>query len=494
MTRDQRPSNQHADHNRNQQAAGSSTTTTNNNTNNYNQHAQDKNTGVRVIVVGRTELIPRLRRRPGVELIRAHDGSAAIAELASPIDESSPEPCVIIVGRTSDPTDNDATEFNTALKRVNTTVRTAAVANTRDPSAYDEALDEHLSDEALDNFLARATAKSTTKTTTHANTTIHTNQHHHDTSPTTSHPTQPTPNHPATPQNPKTTAISAANPTIKPNKQHQPTQRILNFNDPLPPALDAIREASAPHPIYFSPDSADELPANITRLAPVVYNNTRLGWLGSTTLDAKTLSIHADQLARWITLGRRQRALRKAAYTDPLTGAYNRRYFDKFMERAIQRARDDRNTVAVLLFDLDNFKTFNDRFGHAAGDNILVHTVRLLRSVIRPTDRVCRIGGDEFVVIFTEPDGPRDANSKPLTPESIKQLAKRFQQQISKHHFPELGAHAPGQLSISGGLATYPWDGSDPETLLKRADQLALRCKNAGKNLIDLGPNAERAE
>lgn len=488
MTRDQRPSNQHPDHNRNQQAVDSSTTT--NKSNNYNQ---DNNNGVRVIVVGRTELIPRLRRRPGVELIRAHDGSAAIAELASPIDESSPAQCVIIVGRTSDPTDNDATEFNTALKKVNTTVRTAAVANTRDPSAYDEALDEHLSDEALDNFLTRAAAKSTTKTTTHTNTITHTIQHLHNTSPTISRPTQPTQIQPTAHQNPKTAASTTANPTT-PTNNTNPLNAILNYNDPLPPALDAIRDACAPHPIYFSPDSADELPANITRLAPVVYNNTRLGWLGSTTLDAQTLSSHADQLARWITLGRRQRAFRKAAYTDPLTGAYNRRYFDKFMERAIQRARDDRNTVAVLLFDLDNFKTFNDRFGHAAGDNILVHTVRLLRSVIRPTDRVCRIGGDEFVVIFTEPDGPRDANSKPLTPESIKQLAKRFQQQISKHHFPELGAHAPGQLSISGGLATYPWDGSDPETLLKRADQLALRCKNAGKNLIDLGPNAERAE
>jgi len=67
--------------------------------------------------------------------------------------------------------------------------------------------------------------------------------------------------------------------------------------------------------------------------------------------------------------------------------------------------------VTVMVFDIDDFKTYNDQYGHEAGDDILREAVRLLRSVIRPSDRVCRIGGDEFAVISYEPSGPRQEGS-----------------------------------------------------------------------------------
>jgi two-component system cell cycle response regulator len=110
--------------------------------------------------------------------------------------------------------------------------------------------------------------------------------------------------------------------------------------------------------------------------------------------------------------------------------------------------------------------------------------------VIRPTDKVCRIGGDEFVVIFYEPTGPRTPASKP--PSTVYEIAQRFQQEIAAHKFPKLGREAPGPLTVSGGLATYPWDGSSGEALLARADELALQSKRQGKNAILLGPGAER--
>jgi len=465
------------------------------------------NAGVRIIVVGRTELIPRLRLRRGVELIRAQDGSAAIAELASPIDDTSPASCVVLVGRTSDPADHDAHEFNAALRRVNNTVHTVAVnsaiTNPRDPAAFDETLDEHLSDEALDSFLARAGGRNVIGTDRGNGSNTASSPSHRDAAQSIRSETPDvSARSPGTTQAPHTKPAKPTATTMPATIAHAvpaepgagPLAALLGYKDVLQPALDAVRLACSPHAVHFTAGTADELPPDVERVAPVVCKGKRLGWLGSPSLDAATLETHAQHLGAWIVLGRRQRALRRAACTDPLTGAYNRRYFDRFLARAIERARDGRHTVAVLLFDLDNFKTFNDRFGHHAGDNILIHTVRLLRSVIRPTDRVCRIGGDEFVVIFTNPDGPRDPASKPLTPESIKELAKRFQRQISSHRFPHLGSLSPGELSISGGLATFPWDGSDAETLIRRADQLAMRCKSAGKNLIDFGPGAERAD
>jgi diguanylate cyclase (GGDEF)-like protein len=142
------------------------------------------------------------------------------------------------------------------------------------------------------------------------------------------------------------------------------------------------------------------------------------------------------------------------------------------------------------MFDIDNFKQFNDLYGHAAGDDILIQVVKLMRSVIRPTDKVCRIGGDEFVVIFWEPTGPRTATSRP--PSDIYALAQRFQSEIANHKFPKLGREAPGALTISGGLATYPWDGANAAALLAQADELSLQSKRQGKNAIALGPGAER--
>ena len=198
-----------------------------------------------------------------------------------------------------------------------------------------------------------------------------------------------------------------------------------------------------------------------------------------------TLGEHARWLAGWMALADQQRRLRAEAMTDRVSGAWNRRYFDRFLSAAIEQARANRQMLTVLVFDLDNFKQFNDEFGHEAGDMILRETVNLMHSLTRPTDRICRIGGDEFAVIFYEPEGPRDQHSR--HPTQFAEVAGRFQRAIVEQRFPRLGIDAPGRLTISGGLATFPWDGATPEDLLRKADQLALESKRAGKNGITLG-------
>ena len=130
----------------------------------------------------------------------------------------------------------------------------------------------------------------------------------------------------------------------------------------------------------------------------------------------------------------------------------------------------------------------DDRFYEARGAAwALVH---LLKAVVRPTDRVCRIGGDEFAVIFHEPEGPRNPGSE--HPRSIFSIAKRIQEKIETHRFPKLGPDASGRLSISGGIATFPWDGHDATSLIEHADRLTLESKSQGKNVICFGPGCER--
>ena len=203
----------------------------------------------------------------------------------------------------------------------------------------------------------------------------------------------------------------------------------------------------------------------------------------------EALESAAQWLAGWLTLEARVGLLARQASTDALTGAWNRRHFDETLTSAIGHARSARRDVSVLVFDIDNFKRFNDEHGHEAGDEILCEVVRLLQSVIRPSDAVCRIGGDEFAVIFDAPDGPREPTSR--HPSSVVDVARRFQQQVASKRFPKLGDAAPGRLTVSGGLATFPWDGLDGPSLVRAADQRALESKRQGKNAIELGPNAD---
>jgi len=220
--------------------------------------------------------------------------------------------------------------------------------------------------------------------------------------------------------------------------------------------------------------------------SPILYGGRTLGVLVASSLDEATRERFADWAARFLAVADRMRQWRRMAYTDDLTGAWNRRYYHRVLPRTLREARTRRRHVTLLLFDIDDFKHFNDRYGHAAGDDILIEVVRLMQSVIRPSDRVCRIGGDEFAVIFYDPHGERHPGSE--HPRDIRALVERFQAQIARHRFPKLGRHAPGRLTISGGLATFPWDGHDAESLYEHADQATLRAKQSGKNAIIVGP------
>ena len=233
--------------------------------------------------------------------------------------------------------------------------------------------------------------------------------------------------------------------------------------------------------------ATDEIPTGHD--AAEVRHRDRLFGVLHAQAPAEHLNAWAAWLARWLALKHQHRQLELLAMRDELTGVWNRRYFNRFLERLLTRAARDRSQVTLLMFDIDNFKRYNDRYGHAAGDEILRETARLMQSFVRAHDVVARIGGDEFAVIFWDAEAKRQPDSH--HPESVRAAAGRFQQAILSHRFPKLLDEAAGTLTISGGLASFPWDGRTPDELLAKADEMAMRSKRVGKNAITFGPGAD---
>jgi len=199
-----------------------------------------------------------------------------------------------------------------------------------------------------------------------------------------------------------------------------------------------------------------------------------------------------QQSAAWLTamlvLNHNFRNLRRLADTDELSGAYNRRYFMENVPHLLDRARRERFCVTILLFDIDDFKQYNDQFGHAAGDAIIREVIRLLRHCTRNRDMVARVGGDEFAVVFWDDGGPRQPDSQ--HPRTVLNIAQRFRKAVAEHPWNAEGGPISGKLSISGGLATFPWDAQNLTDLLAVADQELMRAKSLGKNAIVLaGPD-----
>lgn len=260
---------------------------------------------------------------------------------------------------------------------------------------------------------------------------------------------------------------------------------MLRGGDITPQAIALLRERMNDATLEFVAGTDAGSSATAGRVA---WDEAIYGSLRSTNATIDQLAASARWLAGWFRLADQQAQLREAAFTDALTGANNRRFFDLFAARALAAAREKRHYVTILLFDIDNFKQYNDLYGHEAGDDILVEVTRLMRAALRPTDRVCRLGGDEFAVIFHDPQGPRQEGSQ--HPADVRDIAMRFQKQVSEYKFPKLVDKSQGTLTISGGLATFPWDGQTPAELLAHADKLLLDSKKAGKNVITLGPGA----
>jgi two-component system cell cycle response regulator len=204
------------------------------------------------------------------------------------------------------------------------------------------------------------------------------------------------------------------------------------------------------------------------------------------------LSQLAHLLGKVAGLQERHNGLQKLAITDELTGLYNGRYFRHYLNRIAERSRNLHFPVSLLLFDIDNFKRYNDQYGHGVGDEILRQTAALMKRCVRDHDLVARISGDEFAVVFWEKEGPRqprDPNGGPpgRPPKEPVQILERFKRLLSSQTFTGLGPAGQGTLTISGGMAVFPYDGNTVADLIEAADKaLMFKAKKQGKNSIFL--------
>ncbi len=185
------------------------------------------------------------------------------------------------------------------------------------------------------------------------------------------------------------------------------------------------------------------------------------------------------------------RELEKLAVTDELTGLKNRRYIREFARQIIEHTRKQNGRVTLLTFDIDDFKRYNDVYGHSAGDEILRQAAILMQHCCRRHDIVGRIGGDEFAVIFWDDPNrkPTDAERRLAAADHPKEaifVANRLREELSKAQLPLLGPKGQGVLTISGGLASFPRDGSTVDELFDQADKALLDAKRSGKNRIYL--------
>jgi diguanylate cyclase (GGDEF)-like protein len=162
-----------------------------------------------------------------------------------------------------------------------------------------------------------------------------------------------------------------------------------------------------------------------------------------------------------------------ASLTDPLTGVTNRRGFFEIGERHLERARLGNEPIAIVMFDLDRFKTINDQFGHAIGDEVLIAFCRLASAQLRPKDLFARIGGEEFVTLLPN-----------TTTQDALRLAERVRSAI------EGASHTVEdhlvRMTVSVGVAS-PTEGTTAlDVLVSAADNALYRAKTAGRNRVEL--------
>jgi diguanylate cyclase (GGDEF)-like protein len=237
--------------------------------------------------------------------------------------------------------------------------------------------------------------------------------------------------------------------------------------------------------VQSSPEQGDDLLSHAVAnlhssiYLPLIVRGSTLGLLalGSDRANAfdpslvKLLTTLSLTIAVAADNARLYAQTRLIADTDPVTDLFNHRYMQDAIEAELRRGGRTRRPFAIMMMDLDNFKSFNDTYGHPAGDELLRDVARMLTSVCRKTDSVGRYGGDEFVVLLPETNA-----------EQAGALADRIQKAFAA--LPFHASHAPVTIGLSVGIAVYPYDSTLRHELIKAADLALYQAKKSGRGRV----------
>jgi diguanylate cyclase (GGDEF)-like protein len=203
-----------------------------------------------------------------------------------------------------------------------------------------------------------------------------------------------------------------------------------------------------------------------------VYGRSDVGTMTEAFNDmvARLRKFRDENVAITEELRERNIELHKMSITDGLTGLYNRTYMPETLAKELARAKRHERSFSILMLDIDRFKRFNDTHGHQAGDDVLLRVARILKSSVRACDYAARYGGEEFLVLLTETDGPG---------------AGEFAEQL-RRHVEEMSSVAEESVTVSIGVASFPANGEDLESIIREADAALYRCKRSGRNQVRL--------
>ena len=244
-------------------------------------------------------------------------------------------------------------------------------------------------------------------------------------------------------------------------------------------AWDGVQRYTSARPLYAFPLSLVVGLSRHEQLAPA--REARGSYLGRAALGTVLLLVFIAALARvsykLARSARRETEARIAhaervqhlAYHDNLTGLPNRAFFSRMLDQGIGHARRHEKSLAVLFLDLDRFKAINDTLGHDAGDRLLEETSRRLKGALRESDTVARLGGDEFVVLLAEFDD--QAYVAAVAQKLLRVVAEPFE--LHQHRII---------TTASIGIAVFPRDGADEQSLMKCADAAMYHAKAEGKD------------
>jgi diguanylate cyclase (GGDEF)-like protein len=225
------------------------------------------------------------------------------------------------------------------------------------------------------------------------------------------------------------------------------------------------------------------VPADEYICVPIVAHGDTVGLLhirfDTLAEDAARIATHGEfaircgeHISMAIANAKLRDELRDQSIRDPLTGLYNRRYFLDAMRREMSIANRRGGHFGLIAFDADKFKTFNDNHGHDAGDMVLRAIGACLREICAGGEIACRFGGEEFAVLV-----PGAAEAETMA------FAERLREAVAGAQVRHLDGLLP-RVTISAGVAVYPACGSDPTTLLRRADEALYRAKADGRDCV----------